>query len=160
MVGVLSDGCAFEFWWSRKPGPYEIEEIRVLGPVESLDRTYAFLRLPPYAEPSWTPNFAGYRHVDSSAVSRAGLSFIGLWHRTDGVTGSLVAAYNADGSRVIRLGTAEWAYDGVYTHFSIHDGLYAFTLVDEPEGSDPLYMAVYDWTYFNPWSRRARRTRR
>jgi hypothetical protein len=90
----------------------------------------------------------------SSELSPPGLSYIGLWRRTDGAGGSLVAAYNVDGTDVLTLGTAARAYDGIYVHFSFHPGLYGFTLIDEPQGSDPLYMAVYDWSYRNPWSQR------
>jgi hypothetical protein len=157
MAGILSNGCAVEFWWSRRLGPYQVEEIRILGPVESVDRYHAYLRSPPRPEPSRHPSFEGYRHVMSGALSPAGLSYIGLWRRSDGTPGSLIAAYDADGEPVIRLGTTEWAYDRLYADGTpMHAGLYGFTLVDEPEGSEPLYFVTYDWTYRNPWQPRHR----
>lgn len=155
-TGILRSGCVLELWWSRSPGPYRVEEVRLLGPVEALGTDYSYLRLPADPEPRWTPAFRGYRHVMSSELSPPGLSYIGLWHRTDGRPGSLVAAYNVDGTGVLRLGAADWNYDGVYAHFSMHAGLYGFTLLDEPEGSDPLYMLVYDWEYRGTTAQRRR----
>lgn len=147
MAGILGGRCAVEFWWSRKAGPYEIEEIRILGPVESVGRYHAYLRMPQPPQPTRIPQFESYRHVMSSAISPSGLSYIGLWHRVDGTTGSLVAAYTAEGDAVVRLGTARWNFDGVYLNgMPFHEGEYGFTLIDEPDGTGPLYMVAYDWT--------------
>ena len=157
MAAILSNGCAAEFWWSGKQGPYEVEEIRILGSVDSLDRNFAVLRRPPDPEPSWIPTFNGYRHVMSSRLSPAGASYVGLWHDTDGPPRSLVAAYAGDGEPAIMLGTANWTYDGVYSLVPFHEGMYGFILVDEPNGSDPLYFVTYDWTYPQPPSRRRSR---
>jgi hypothetical protein len=154
MAGILSDGCAVDFWWSASAGAYRVEEIRILGPVASLERSYGYLQLPPDPQPSWSPTFEGYRHVMSSEVSSPGLSYIGLWRRSGRAPGSLVVAYNVDRTRVVRLGTANWNYDGVYAQLSFHRGFYGFMLVDEPEGSEPLYMVVYDWIYGRAWPAR------
>jgi hypothetical protein len=145
-TGILSNGCAIDFWWARGPGPYRVDEIRILGPIDSLGEDYSYLRGLDYPEPRWIPAFGGYKHVMSSAVSPSGGTYIGLWRRTDGTVGSLVAAYRVDGSRVLTLGSGSWNYDAISTEFSFHGGLPGFTLLDEPEGSDPLYLTEYDMT--------------
>lgn len=140
MTGIFSDGCPFALRLAGGPGPNEMGQIRFLGPLDSLDRNHAYLRLP-RPQPSRSPSFEGYRQVMSSA-RLGGLSYLGLWHRVDGSGGSLVAYYEEDGAPVTVLGTSRRTYDGVYYFFAVHQ--FMFTLVDEPEGSQPLYIATFE----------------
>lgn len=155
LAGVLRNGCAIEFRTVRTAEIWAIEEVRILGPVESLGRDHGYLRLPQPPPPRATPTFDGYRHVMSSARDPQGATFVGLWHRTGGSPGSLVAMYGADGTRVTRLGFTNWVYDAVYPVIEIHT--FGFTLVDEPDGSGPLYMTTYNWIQPTPYVRPRRR---
>jgi hypothetical protein len=141
MSGTLSDGCPFEFWWAGNPGGSRSWEVRILSTVAPLDPRYAFLRVAPDPPPSWTPAFEGYRHVMSSPIY-SDPTYIGLWNRTDGRPGSLVATFNVSSSAVSTVGTSNWTYDGIYHHFAIHR--FFFTLVDVPEGSALLYIATFE----------------
>lgn len=154
LAGILSNGCAFEFVWSGKPGSYRIEEVRILGTVESLDRYYGYLRLPPAPQPLTTPTFEGYAHVMSTALYPQGGTYIGLWRRTDGTPGSLVAMHAGGEAPGRTLGVADWSYDAVYPVHGVHE--FGFTLVDAPDGSGPLYMSTYDWSRPSPSARRRR----
>lgn len=142
MSAVLSDGCAVAFRSSWTAGRNEVEEIQILD-SEAVERNYRELVLPQRPQPAWIPAFEGYRHVMSRALSPLGASHIGLWHRTSGTTGSLVAMYERDRWRVTKLGEAAWTYDGVYPGWESHT--VGFVLVDEPEGAHPLYMTTYAW---------------
>jgi hypothetical protein len=84
-------------------------------------------------------------------------AYLGLWHRTDGAPGSLVAAYEADGAPATRLGISDWTYDGVYPFFAVHQ--FMFTLVDAPDGADPLYIATFERLPPSSCCRRGRRRR-
>jgi hypothetical protein len=141
MRGTLSNGCPFQIWWSGNPTALGVGEIRFLSTVPPLDPQYAYLQTTPDQPPSWTPFFDGYRHVMSSVIA-PGSSYVGLWNRTDGTPGSLVATYDVTGSRVSTVGTANWTYDGIYYGLAIHQ--FHFTLIDIPEGSKPLYIAVFE----------------
>jgi hypothetical protein len=154
--GTLQNGCPFEIHWIVPRGPGAHGEIRMLGPIESLGRDYAYLRLPPPPSAPWSPSFDGWRHAMSTPLFIGATSYLGLWHRSDGGGGSLVARYEANGAPVTRLGTTHWTYDGVYPYFAVHQ--FMFTLVDEPEGSDPLYIATFEWA--RPVERRRRSRRR
>ena len=157
LAGVSRNGCAIAFRAVPTAEIWTIEEVRILGPVEAVGPDYAYLRLPPPPPPRWSPTFEGYRHVMSSALDPQGATFIGLWHRTDGAR-SLVAMYGAEGARITRLGVANWAYDAVYPVIEIHT--FGFTLVDEPDGSEPLYMTTYNWIQPSPYARRTTSRRR
>lgn len=154
LAGILSNGCAFEFSWTGKPWAYVIEGVRVLGPVQSLDRYYTYLRLPAPPPPTSTPRFEGYRHVMSTSLYPQGGSYIGLWRRTDGTPGSLVAMHAGGETAGRTLGIADWAYDGVYPVQGSHQ--FGFTLVDEPDGAGPLYLSTYDLAQPNPFLRHRR----
>lgn len=140
MSGTLSNGCPFQIWWSGNPNAREVGEIRILSTVPPLDPQYSYLRMAPDPPPSWTPAFEGYRHVMSSAMGAR--AYVGLWNRTDGRPGSLVATYDSRGSRVARVGTSDRTYDGIYYAFAIHQ--FFFTVVDVPDGPGPLYIAVFE----------------
>ncbi|HEX8193597.1 MAG TPA: hypothetical protein VF552_11935 [Allosphingosinicella sp.] len=141
-TGILRDGCAFETRWAVRTGPDAHGEIRMLGPVESLGREHRYLRLPPAPEPAWRPAFEGFRHFMSSPLYIGSTEHLGIWHHSDGSPGTLVALYGAEGAPVVRLGVAARTYEGVYYFFSVHQ--FMFTLVDEPNGAEPLYMVTFE----------------
>ena len=116
-------------------------QVEILGPLESLDRDFAHLRAP-LQHPNWTPSFEGYRHVMSSALYPPDSAYLGVWHRTNGEGGSLVAAYDDARRTATILGTSSRSFDAVYRFFSVHQ--YIFTLIDAPEASQPLYIATFE----------------
>lgn len=149
MTGMLGNGCQFAFWWTGNPSIIGRGEIRIGEPGPLLsdgDRI-------PSTEAVGIPAFEGFRHAMSSTLVSDGSALIGLWHRADGAAGSLVASYAADGTAVTRLGTTSRTFDAVFPSFSIHQ--FVFSLIDEPEGSQPLYVATYEWV--RPSVRRPRR---
>lgn len=150
MRGVLSDGCPFAFWWTGNPIAFQNGEIRVSQPEELSGSGWTFIGHSPGPEPSWTPSVAGYRYVMSAAVSPSG-PYIGLWLRTDGSPGSLVAHFGREGEPVTRLGTASRMFDAVYVSSTIHQLF--FTLLEEPEGPAPLTIVTFEWVQ-RPPSRR------
>jgi hypothetical protein len=143
MRGTLSNGCSFVFWWEGNPAWSSEGEIRIAPPDAPLGAGNPHLSSMAGPAPAWIPNFVGYRYIVSGTVS-SGRSYIGLWNRTDGRPGSLVAAYGAQGEPVIRLGTADWTYEAVYVAPDFH--MLVFTLVNAPQGSEPLYISTFTWS--------------
>lgn len=152
MKGVLTDGCPFAFWWTGHPALVEHGEIRVGGPEHLSGPGWSFLGHPPGPPPREVPAIEGYRHIMSSAALSGnfattfspGAPYVGMWHRTDGATGSLIVHHRSDGGGVIRLGTVGRTYDAVYAAAGIHD--ISFTLLKGPSASEPLHVVNLTWS--------------
>lgn len=77
-----------------------------------------------------------------------GSKYFGLWRRSDGRPGSLVAAYidSADAPQTVILGRSAMNFGTVAASLRLHgQGPFGFTLTSEAEVGQPLYLIHYIW---------------
>lgn len=149
---LLRDGRVIRFYpgWGVLPGGRSsgdmIEEIRLYSRADVSPYFDSVINadrgiFPPL--PRRVPDFPGYEHRQSASVLSGG--YIGIWRRSRGRPGTLIAAYldRDDAPSPAVLGRTTINYGTIAA--AVPCGAFAFTITTEARPGQPVYLIRYDW---------------